>query len=155
MKIRICFLVLPLVVSACLPLTTYYRAGVSPARLQSDITSCEVRALRDAPVRLQTQVSPPVWVAPRQICNAANVCTTQPGYYRPGHVYQVDVNKALRGRVETQCMSDKGYAPAKIQPCKNGAATVPASGAAKLPTLTDRSCFLRNSDGTLRVLNQG
>ena len=155
MRIRFCFLALPMIAAGCLPLTTYYRAGVSPARLQSDITTCEVRALRDAPVQLQTQVSPPVWVPPRQICNGAGACSTYPGYYRQGNIYQVDVNKRLRGRVEQQCMSGKGYAPAQIQPCKKGNATVPASGPSTLPALTDRSCFLRNPDGTLRVLNQG
>lgn len=155
MHIRSCFLILPLVAAGCLPLTTYYREGVSPARLQTDITTCEVRALRDAPVALQTKVTPPVWVAPRRTCVAANQCTTTPGYYQPGNVYQVDINKALRGRVESQCMAAKGYAPAQIKPCKKGTATVPASGVNKLPTLTEQSCFLRNSDGTLRILNQG
>jgi hypothetical protein len=153
MHIRSYLLILPLVATSCVPLSTYYRAGVSPARLQSDTTNCDVRALRDAPVVLKTQVSPPVWVPPRQTCSAANVCTTSPGYYQPGNVYQVDVNKSLRSRVTSQCMAAKGYTPAQIQPCKNGSATVPATGAATLPPLTDRSCFLRNSDGTLRILN--
>ncbi|MFT6025474.1 MAG: hypothetical protein ACI9PY_003612 [Ascidiaceihabitans sp.] len=155
MKLRFCFLILPLVATGCLPLTTYYRAGVSPVQQQSDITTCEVNALRDAPVRLQTKVSPPVWVPPRQTCTAPNVCTTYAGYYQPGNVYQVDVNKGLRDRVQNQCMASKGYAPAQIKPCKKGTATVPTSGASTLPPLTDRSCFLRNSDGTLRILNQG
>lgn len=155
MYLRISLLVLPLVATGCLPLTTYYRAGISPARLQSDETACEVRALRDAPVVMQTRVTPPVWVPPRQVCSAPNVCTTYPGYHQPGSVYQVDVNKSLRNKVEAQCMTQKGYAPAQIKPCKKGEANVPASGSAKLPTLTDKSCYTRNPDGTLRVLTQG
>ena len=155
MRLRLLLLSLPWVLSACVPLDTYYKAGIAPVRLQEDTTNCQVRALRDAPVALQTRLAPPVFIPARRICDGANNCTVRPGYWQRGNTYEVDVNKDLRGRVETQCMQSKGYQRAQISACKSGEATVPATGAARLPKLTERSCYTRNPDGTLRVLNQG
>ena len=139
-----------LALSACAPLTIYHKAGVPVARLQSDELTCKTQALRDAPVANQVQQSPPVYVPPRRSCNSSGVCTTYGGYWRPGQIYTVDTNKALRTRLEDSCMADRGYTPVQIPRCDPG---VTASAVTTvLPPLTPRSCAIKNEDGSFAIV---
>lgn len=147
-----CLLALP----GCLPLQTYYRAGVSVDRLNRDEAACDVAALRDAPVANETRIEPPIFVPPRQSCTPAGVCTTQPGYWIPGDVYTVDVNRPLRQQLTRQCMADKGYDRQTIDPCPPAIARAAADGATQvLPPLGPQSCVIRNDDGSFLIVNRG
>ncbi|MEL7100045.1 MAG: hypothetical protein AAGM84_14565 [Pseudomonadota bacterium] len=150
---------LPLVLaalSACVPVSTYYREGASVAFLERTQTACEVAALRDAPVATVTRQGPPRYIPGPRVCDAAGKCFTRAGYYVPGPVYTVDVNKDLRERVEQQCMADKGFVPVSIPACPPGIANAVTPGATKrLPKLRPEACAIRNSDGSFQIVNRG
>ena len=142
--------------AGCAPLSIYHKPGVSVTRMQSDQTNCEVAALRDAPVATQIRQRPPVFVPPRKICDAAGTCYTEPGYWVQGEIYTVDVNADLRGRVQTQCMAQKGYQPVSIPLCSASLArAAPPGQTTTLPRLTEQSCAIRNRDGTWQIVSQG
>ena len=104
-------------VCACAPLSTYYKPGVSTARLEQDQTACEVSSLRDAPVATQIRQRPPVFIPGERICDAAGSCIERPGYWVSGGIYTVDVNEGLRARLMDICMAKKGYQPVTIPRC--------------------------------------
>ncbi|WP_050928462.1 hypothetical protein [Aestuariivita boseongensis] len=149
-------LILVALLGACQPMSIYYRAGVSVAKAEDDKLNCEVAALKDAPVATQIRREPSVFVPPRQICNAAGVCTVRGGYWLPGRTYTVDVNASLRGRLVDRCMAQKGYQPVSIPPCPQSVADAAPGGATRtLPTLTPSSCVIRNPDGSFLIVNRG
>ncbi len=149
-----CFALCLLVLPGCLPVSTYYAEGVSAAKLERDNTTCDVQALRDAPVANQTRQSPPRYV-PRRVCDAAGNCYTQGGYWVPGDIYTVDVNKDLRKRVKALCMGDRGYSPVELPACPRGVAeAAPPGPSPVLPRLNANSCAIR-TDGGLRVVTKG
>jgi len=142
-----------LLLAGCAPLSIYHRAGVSVARMQSDQTACEVRALRDAPVASQIRQSPPVFVPGRQICNGTK-CSYRPGYWQPGEVYSVDVNASLRGRVEARCMARKGYQPVELPLCSGAVRSAVISEQTRvLPRLGENACAIRHQDGSWQIVN--
>lgn len=147
--------VAPLALTACLPVKTYYREGVSVTRLDRDTLQCEVKALKAAPVANQTRVEPPQYVPPREVCDNTGKCTVRPGFFLPPETYTVDVNRSLRQRVEKQCMADRGYAPVELPACPDRvartASTVPQS---TLPRLNANSCAVRLDDGTFKVFTK-
>ncbi len=109
--------VLPLLaLAACAPLGTYYKEGVTQSRLNKDLTNCEVSAAQQVPPNKQIR-STPIYVTPVTTTCEAGKCTSIGGYVRGGHVYSVDTNKALRGRVKAQCMSSKGYQYVDLPRC--------------------------------------
>ena len=141
--------------AACAPLSIYYRPGVPVDVLKQDTLQCEVKALRQAPVANQIRRSPPVFVPPRQICNGTT-CHTRPGHWIPGNIYTVDVNSPLRKRIERACMADRGYVPAEIPACSPGVAkTGRGPATSRLPALKEDSCFIRNDDGSFRIVTPG
>jgi len=140
----------------CLPLQTYYRAGASVAQLQSDQLACEVKALKDAPVAVQTRIGPPHYIPARKHCNHAGKCVVKGGFWVRGDVYNVDVNAELRERVELQCMAGRGYEPASIPACPPGIAQSAPQGVTDvLPPLTAQSCVIRNQNGTIQIVTRG
>ena len=146
---------LPLVLSGCLPLSTYYAEGVSFAQFERDTTNCDVRALRDAPVANQVRQGAPRYI-PRRVCRADGHCYTHGGYWVPGEIYTVDVNASLRARVKGQCMGDLGYRPVEIPACPQGVAqAAPPGPSATLPRLNARSCAIKTGDGRFRIVTQG
>lgn len=150
-------LLLPMLalLSACGPLSIFYKPGASVARMQSDQTGCEVDATQKAPVANQIRQNPPIYVPGRQVCHQ-NGCYTEPGYWLPGSTYTVDVNADLRRRVLAQCMANKGYRPVEIPNCPSSvASSVPPAQTTKLPTLTERSCAIRNKDGSWQIVTRG
>jgi hypothetical protein len=143
-----------LVLTGCLPVTTYYAEGVSTAQLERDRTRCDVQALREAPVANQTQQSAPSYV-PRRVCNAAGQCYDRGGYWIPGEFYTVDVNASLRSRIKDLCMTDRGYQSIELPACPQGVAqAAPPGPSTVLPRLNDQSCAIR-TDGGLRIVTQG
>ena len=147
-------LVLSLVLSGCLPLSIYHREGVSVTRMQSDTTECEVAALRDVPASNQIRRGPPRFVPGRRICDASGACKTRPGFYVPGEIYTVDVNKGLRERVELQCMAARGYAPVTLPACSAGTVRAAPAGITRtLPRLTPGSCVIRNKGGSWQIVS--
>lgn len=137
--------------SACAPLSIYYKPGAEVAQLQDDQLRCETEALRDAPVANQTRQEPPVYVPPRRSCDSAGHCVTYGGYWQPGQIYSVDVNRDLRTRLTARCMAARGYTPVEIPRCDPG---VRASGQTRvLPPLSPRSCAIRNDDGSFTIVD--
>jgi len=141
---------------ACVPVSTTYLEGARVAFLERAQTACGVAALRVAPVATVTRRGPPRLIPGARVCDASGKCYTRPGTYAPGPIYTVDVNKDLRGRVERQCMADKGFVPVSIPACPPGVANAAPPGATKrLPKLRPEACAIRNSDGSFRVVNRG
>ena len=139
--------------AACGPLSIYHRPGVSVARMQNDRTNCEVRALKDAPIANQIRQRPPIYFPGTRYCNAGG-CYVTPGYWASGGVYTVDVNADLRGRVQDQCMAQKGYRPVSVPRCSSAVANaVPAQPTRTLPTLTESACAIRYDDGSWQIVN--
>lgn len=145
-----CVLALP----GCLPLSVYYKQGAPVARMQSDQTSCEIKALRDVPVATQIRTTPARYVPPRKICDAEGNCRTRGGYWIEGELYSVDTNKDLRTRAQAQCMASKGYRPVDIPPCSNAIARAATPAATRtFPALTPTSCVIRNKGGSWQIVN--
>ena len=141
---------------ACAPLNTYYKAGADVTAVQRQTTACEVDALAKVPVSSQIRRAPPRFVPPREICNSAGRCRVIPGFYEPGAIYTVDPNIDLRNRVEAQCMADKGFTPVSIPACPSSIAQVaPRQATTTLPPLNDKSCVIRNDDGSFQIVTQG
>lgn len=145
-----------LLLAACGPMSIYYRPGVSVSRMQADTTTCQVSALKDAPVATQIRQRPPIFYPGRNICNAAGSCYFSPGYWVDGGIYTVDLNQDLRGRVLDLCMAKRGYQPVTLPPCPDTVKrAVPAVATVKLPTLTSKSCVIRYNDDQWQIVNQG
>ncbi len=142
-----------LVLSSCMPLETYYKPGATLTRTERDQTTCDIRALRDAPVATQVRQTAPVFYPPRRVCDAASNCTTTGGFWEPGMVYTVDVNADLRDRIQRQCMADRGYAPLRLPPCRAEIArATPPGRTTVFPRLTENACVIRNSDGSWQIV---
>lgn len=145
-----------LLLAGCTPLNIYYKPGVAVARLEADQLACEVDALDKAPVANQIRRTPPVYIPGRVVCDGDGNCYQEPGYWREGEVFTVDVNTDLRKRVLHQCMTTRGYAPASVPPCPSGVANAAPPGQTDvLPPLTDKSCVIRNRGGGWQIVNQG
>jgi hypothetical protein len=145
-----------LTVAACAPLETYYKPGASVEAVARATTTCQVDALRQVPSSTRVRQLPPRYVPGRQVCNAAGQCGVTRGYYVPGPVESYDPNDGLRRRVEGQCMADRGYAPVSIPPCPDAIARATPPGVTRtLPRLTERSCVIRNRNGTFQIVNRG
>ena len=140
------------VLSACAPMTVYYKDGGSVTRMQDDLLSCQVAALKDAPVASEIRRSAPVFVPSRRYCNAGH-CYHRGGYFVDGQVYTVDVNARLRNDLEAQCMRNKRYAPVEIPDCPNHVAREAAPTQTDvMPPLTPSSCVIRDRSGTWQVI---
>lgn len=144
------------VLSACFPLAIYYKPGVGVATMQRDQTNCEVGAVNKVPVNTQIRREPARYIPGQRRCDAAGNCNMSRGYYIPGEVYTVDVNKGLRKRAAMQCMADRGYAPVDIPPCSDAIArSTPAAATRILPRLGPNACVIRNKGGTWQIVNPG
>lgn len=135
---------------SCAPVEMYYQPGVSVAKLVDDELTCDVSALRDAPVTKVRQQAAPVFIPPRRYCDSNGHCWTEGGYWEPGMVYTVDVNRNLRARLAQNCMAKRGYTQVSLPQCDPG---VSAPGPTQvLPRLTESTCALRNRDGSLSIV---
>ncbi len=156
MKTVIPLLVSMMALSACGPMSLYYREGESVARMQSETTECRVQAVNDVPVNNQIRQSPPVYWPGRSYCDGRGRCYRTPGWWEPGNIYTVDVNKGLRNNVEAQCMAKRGFRPVSLPPCRSGVKSrVPAAQTTKLPPLNNESCFVKFKDGSFQIITPG
>ncbi len=156
MKTILPALICLLTLSACGPLSLYYREGESVARMQTETTNCQVQALKDAPVANQVRQSPPVYWPGRTYCDGRGRCYRNPGWWEPGRIYTVDVNQGLRNKVEAQCMAQKGYRPVSLPPCKQGVKSrVAPARTTTLPPLSTESCFVKFEDGSFQIITPG
>ncbi|WP_293576358.1 hypothetical protein [Phaeobacter sp.] len=101
---------------SCGPVPVYWQEDVSVQKRDRDLLSCEVNALKDAPVAIEQRQRPPVFRQGPVICHAGT-CARAPGYWADGAIYSVDVNKPLRSRLEQSCMAAKGYAEITLPRC--------------------------------------
>ena len=156
MKTRSLSLVLAAVLlTACAPLDTYYKPGVSVADLNRATTTCKVEALRQVPTSTQVRQAPPSYVPARRVCRAANQCRVLPGYYVPGPLITYDPNEGLRRQVEGQCMADRGFAPVSIPACPDAVArSVPQRATTTLPPLNEKSCVIRYRSGRFQIVTR-
>lgn len=154
MGFRAAFLCLPIVLAGCDSLSLYHKAGVSVQRMQSDEIGCEVKALRDAPVRTVVRRTPATWIPARKICDSAGNCHTRGGYWEPGQIYTEDVNRDLRRRVEGLCMARLGYRPVTLPACSQAVRRAAPPGATtRLPRISERSCVIRDRQaGTWQIV---
>lgn len=142
-----------LTLTSCVPLDTYYKAGTSVSRMERDLTTCDVRALRDAPVATQLQRGAPIFVPPERFCDSNGNCRVYPGYWEPGPLYTVDVNADLRARVQMQCMMDRGYVEVSLPSCPSKVANAtPPARTTVFPKLTENACVIRNSDKSWQIV---
>lgn len=156
MKTGLPLLVCLMTLSACGPMSFYYREGESVARMQSETTECRVQSVKDVPVNNQIRQSPPVYWPGRSYCDNRGRCYRSPGWWQPGNIYTVDVNKGLRNNVEAQCMAKKGFRPVSLPPCRSGVKSrVPAVRTTNLPPLNTESCFVKFNDGSFQIITPG
>lgn len=141
-------------VAGCFPLKTWYKPGGSVARMQSDLTDCEVSALSKVPQKTVTALTPVRWI-PVSRCYPGKGCVTE--YEMVGGIpYQYDANVDLRGRVTAQCMQRAGYDMADIPPCPESVrAKAPKTPTTVMPKLTGASCVVRQPNGQWLILNKG
>ena len=133
-------------------LSTYYKTGAQVSRLKTDTVNCEVKALKDAPVAMQTRQRAPIFYPGTQICNGAT-CYYRPGFWVDGGFYTVDVNQGLRERVLDQCMAQKGYQPVNLPRCSPQiVAAAPPARTRILPKLNEQSCAIRYEDGSWQIV---
>lgn len=145
--------------AACGPLPVYYKTGSDQTRTNSDTLTCEVKALKDAPVANQIRQRPPVYYQGRRHCNSSGSCWTSPGYWVDGGTYTVDVNQGLRNQLEQNCMAQKGYRRLELPRCTKeqitalqsqlGSTQGATAGAAGLP---EEACAVRQSNGNTVIL---
>ena len=144
------FSVFLLALASCGPLPVYYRDGSDQTRTNSDVTNCQVAALKAAPIALETRQHPPTYYPAERHCDGDN-CWVRPGYWVPGQIYTVDLNEALRQRVEQNCMAQKGYQRLELPRCDQ--AEIAALSSQEGPGgLTPYSCALRQKDGNTIIL---
>lgn len=140
------------VMAACLPLRTYYADGVSVAQLDRDTTACDVQALKAAPVAERVRQGPPRLIRTRS-CDPHGNCGYTGSVWVPGEIYTVDVNAELRRRVKAQCMADRGYRPVEIPACPPGVANAAPPGQTTiLPPLNEKTCVIRNQNGSYQIV---
>lgn len=149
------FLPILLGVVSCTPLTLYYKPGVEVSRMQTDTLGCETQALRDAPVANEIRQSPPEFYRGERICNAAG-CYYGPGYWIPGHIYTVDVNRSLRVRLKQNCMAEKDYQLVKLPNCSLAIEKAAGTGqTTQLPQISENFCAIKNKDGSFQIVEPG
>lgn len=140
--------------AACAPLSIYYKPGVSVTRLEQETTTCQVAALKDAPVATQIRQEPPRYIPGRIVCDGRGYCYDTGPYWIEGRIYTVDVNESLRVRLTDQCMANKGFTPARIPQCPAGVSEqVPPRATTTLPPLTPDSCVIKYKSGGFQIVN--
>ena len=137
------------VLVGCSPITTFYKPGVSAARLEADSVQCSVSALRQVPVANKVVQDPPFFVPARTICNNEGRCRTLPGRFIPGQVRTVDANAPYayaspanawpRAAIPCNRFHNAPGHPRKLCKCRRS------------PTLSANSCAVRDANGTLGI----
>ena len=148
--------IVALLLSACAPLSTYYREGVEVSRLNADQTTCEIDALQSVPPSNQIRREPPYYIPAERRCNGRGHCRAYGGYWIPGEIYTVDVNRGLRDRAARMCMAEKGYTRITLPDCAPAvASSVQSAVTTKLPPLHPQSCAIRRGKGRWQIVSPG
>ena len=142
-------------VAGCTPFGTYYREGAAVARMNNDLTDCQVRALRDVPVAQEIRHTPSELIVDRECDENGENCVRT---YKmiEGRIYTVDTNKPLRQRVEAQCMTAKGYSWVELPACSSSVASAAPDAMTRVfPALTPESCAIRHGGGRWQIVTPG
>lgn len=140
-----------LMVTACGPVNTYHREGVTRAQLQDDLLSCRVEALEDAPVATQVRRGAPRYFPGHRYCTSAGSCYVTGGYFYPGELYTVDVNASLRRDLRDRCMTQQGYDTVALPRCTTEAP--PMLTTDRLPPLSTSSCVVKDTNEQFQVID--
>ncbi|PWK62762.1 hypothetical protein [Roseicyclus mahoneyensis] len=150
MRLTLAIVITAVTLSGCVTGSTYYAEGVDIATRDAYIAACDRQALTDFPIRNETRYTPRRYVPPRQICDSAGVCVTQPGYFEGGDPYTVDVNAPFRRTAAQGCMGARGYARIGLPRCEEGTqirlSTV-------MPQLTGGTCLYSPGPGPALIVN--
>ena len=139
-------------VTGCLPVSTYYAEGVSVAKMDRDTLRCEVRAMQQAPVANQTRQHPAQYVT-QQSCDSYGNCHEYSRWIA-GSFYTVDVNTSLRERIQKQCMGQQGYRQVEIPACSPEVEkNAPAKSTTIMPRLGPDSCAIRQNNSRFLIVN--
>ncbi|MDX1780204.1 MAG: hypothetical protein R3256_02695 [Thalassovita sp.] len=141
--------------TGCTSFGTYYREGTAVARMNNDLTDCQVRALRDVPVAQEIRHTPSELIVESECDENGENCVKTVKMIE-GRIYTVDTNKALRDRVEAQCMIAKGYAWLELPACSSSVASAtPETTTRIFPALTPESCAIRHGGGRWQIVTPG
>jgi hypothetical protein len=138
-----------LLAAACVPYRGYYKDGAPVARLNGDLTECQVQGVNRVPANTQIRTTPITVTPGRRVCSGDGTsCTYIRGDIIGGETYSYDANAGLRERVVAQCMGARGYRPVEIPLCPSGAReSVLAQAPRTLPTLSSATCAVRGNAG--------
>lgn len=138
------------VLCGCAPPPVFYRAGATPAQMQSDLLRCEVSALEAVPIATVLRRDPPEYIPGAVVCDSSGTCVQQAGFYIPGAIFTEDANTALRAKVTQDCMERRGYGLIALRRCA-GAAPVPLPADGVLPALSPQSCLIPQPGGKWQI----
>ena len=155
MMLRLPLFVALVALSACAPVSLYYKEGAAVSRQKSDLLSCEVDALAKAPVATQIRQAPPYYIPSRRYCRPDGSCYHRGGYFAGGELYSVDVNARLRRDLRIQCMDQRGYRPVELPRCANGTQGTVATGtdgSVRMPPIGPDSCVSKDTAGEWQII---
>lgn len=141
-------------VTGCMETSMWYREGVSPMKVNSDSTDCQVAAAQRVPVNSQLGQTPVYYTPVQTQCygyGSSVSCTQTGGQSYGGNVYSYDANAGLRSRVTQQCMMNKGYQLINIRKCEDKDLKGGIRSYSVLPQLTPNSCYVNAPSGTVLV----
>ncbi|WP_323782575.1 hypothetical protein [Thalassovita sp.] len=149
------FPLVAIVMAGCAPLGLYYREGAEVSAMNSDLTDCQVSALKKVPVAQELRHTP-VRVVPIQQCDANGANCIRDYEIVGGDPYTVDVNKDLRKKVEAQCMANKGYQWVELPACTSSVASAASKQVTRiLPKLSAKSCAINRGEGHWQIVTPG
>ena len=154
--VSILFLV-SFILTACNPVSLWYRQGAEVGKLNSDLTNCRVRAAQAVPVNQQIRRTP-TYVSPVQTnCYGTGYsmqCYSTGGNVTGGNIYSFDANSGLRTDVISQCMGQQGYQLVEFPQCDSSGAAQ-ATNYSRLPAISPNSCVAKVSGDSWVVVNPG
>lgn len=138
--------------TACAPLTIFYKQGEEVSRMEHDLTDCRVSALNRVPVDRRQHYVPPIYDT-RTICDGSGNCRSVHVLVSPGRWKTYDANEELRDDVVDQCMAEQGYAKVSLPRCDASTtrATEPVATHV-LPPLTENSCVVPLQSGRWKIV---
>jgi hypothetical protein len=143
------------VLTACFPVDVYHKTGATMQRQQSDLVTCQAKALQSAPVDIRTGRTPTYYVPERRTCHKTATgqdCRIYGGYWEGGEIYTYDANEQLRSKLQQQCMSGKGYAKVRLPRCEREQIAAAGQVSARMPRLTKQSCVAKGVGGEWVVI---
>lgn len=132
-----------------------YRAGASTAEIARDRDACALRAIEDAPVRMQSRMIPGRFVAERKVCDAGGNCTVYPARQEFPQWEDFDVNVEKRALLTRMCLADKGIDRVSLPYCDTAAKAGVTPGVTRvLPPLNTASCVIPRGSGAYQIVTR-